>query len=80
MIEQELKELKDSVIKPIKKKIELFLGQEYDMSRIEALWDLGYLPISVRALEEGTISNSQKIIISSNKTIKEGDRVRLEEE
>lgn len=32
------------------------------------------------ALEEGTISNSQKIIISSNKTIKEGDRVRLEEE
>ena len=32
------------------------------------------------ALTEGTISNSQKIIVSSNKTIKEGDRVRLEEE
>lgn len=32
------------------------------------------------ALTEGIISNSQKIIVSSNKTIKEGDRVRLEEE
>lgn len=32
------------------------------------------------ALEEGIISNSQKIIVSSNKIIKEGDRVRLEEE
>lgn len=32
------------------------------------------------ALEDGTINNSQKIIVSSNKTIKEGDRVRMEEE
>lgn len=32
------------------------------------------------ALKEGSISNRQKIIVSSNKAIKEGDRVRLEEE
>lgn len=32
------------------------------------------------ALDQGIISSGQKIIVSSNKTIKEGDRVRLEEE
>lgn len=71
MIEQELKELKDSVIKPIKKKIELFLGQEYDMSRIEALWDLGYLPISVRALEEGTICPIKIPMLTIHNTLPE---------
>ena len=50
-----LKRLRDSVLLPVKKKIETFLGAEYDISRFEALWDLGYLPLNVRALEEGTI-------------------------
>jgi len=32
-----------------------YLGSEYDVSHFEALHDLGYLPIEIKALEEGTI-------------------------
>jgi len=32
----------------------MYLGCEYDVSHIEALWDLGYLPIKMKALPEGT--------------------------
>jgi nicotinamide phosphoribosyltransferase len=32
----------------------MYLGTDYDVSHIEALWDLGYLPIKVKAIKEGT--------------------------
>jgi len=41
------------------KDMSLYLGMEYDGKHFEELWDLGYLPIRVKALPEGieTITN-----------------------
>ena len=47
--------LKDKVCSEIKKEYSLLLGTDFDVSHIEALWDLGYLPIRVKALSEGTL-------------------------
>ena len=33
----------------------MYLGTDYDVSHIEALWDLGYLPVEFKALPEGTV-------------------------
>ena len=44
----------NDVLEEIKKEYSLYLGEDYDVSHIEALWDLGYLPIEVKALPEGT--------------------------
>ncbi len=44
---------KYTVCAEIKREYEQYLGSDYDMTRIEALHDLGYLPISVSALPEG---------------------------
>lgn len=49
-----VKALKNRVISTLKEEFDMYLGTDYDMSQIEALWDLGYLPIEVRALDEGT--------------------------
>lgn len=51
-----IKELKNKVISEIKTELSLYMGSDYDTSYFEALWDLGYLPIKVKTLEEGTIS------------------------
>ena len=51
----ELSKLKDKAINPIKEEIELFLGMKYDTTHFEKLWDLGYLPLEIRALDEGTL-------------------------
>ena len=55
LAQQELTKLKESVINPIKKELDMYLGIDYDISHFEQLWDLGYLPIEVRALDEGSI-------------------------
>lgn len=49
-----VKKMKDSVCQEIKREYSLYLGTDYDVSHIEALWDLGYLPVKVKALPEGT--------------------------
>lgn len=49
------KKIKDQVCQEIKKEYSLYLGTDYDVSHIEALWDLGYLPIKVKALPEGSL-------------------------
>jgi len=49
------KEIKESVCQEIKKEYSMYLGAEYDVSHIEALWDLGYLPIEVKAIPEGEL-------------------------
>lgn len=46
---------KDEVCGEIKKEYDFYLGGDYDVSHIEALHDLGALPIHVRALPEGTL-------------------------
>jgi nicotinamide phosphoribosyltransferase len=46
---------KDKVCGEMKKELELYLGMPYDVSHFEALHDLGYLPINVKIIEEGTL-------------------------
>jgi len=47
--------LKKKVLTDIKTELDFYLGGDYDVTHFEKLWDLGYLPIEVRALGEGTI-------------------------
>lgn len=53
-IKNVLKNQRDKVCQEIKKEYSIYLGYDYDVSHIERLWDLGYLPIKVKALPEGT--------------------------
>lgn len=47
--------IKRRVCQEIKTEYSAYLGTDYDISHIEALWDLGYLPIKVKALPEGSL-------------------------
>lgn len=61
---------KEQVISSIKKDLSAHIGSEYDVTHFEELWDLGYLPIKVKAIPEGmfvpikipflTITNTDK--------------------
>jgi nicotinamide phosphoribosyltransferase len=46
---------KEEVCGEMKRELSLYLGTDYDVSHFEALHDLGYLPIHVKAIEEGTL-------------------------
>lgn len=46
---------KEKVCSEIKKEISMYLGTDYDVSHFEALHDLGYLPIKVKSIPEGTL-------------------------
>ena len=46
---------RNNICQEIQKEYSLYLGAEYDVSHIEDLWDLGYLPIKVKSLPEGTL-------------------------
>ena len=46
---------KDEVCGEMKRELSMYLGTDYDVSHFEALHDLGYLPIHVKAIEEGTL-------------------------
>lgn len=46
---------KEEICQEAKVYLSNYLGTEYDVSHFEALYDLGYLPIEVKALEEGTV-------------------------
>lgn len=46
---------KDQVCGEMKQELSMYLGIDYDVSHFEALHDLGYLPIAVQALSEGTL-------------------------
>lgn len=50
-----LDKVKSRVCGEIKKEYSMYLGYDYDVSHIEALWDIGYLPIRVKALPEGSL-------------------------
>ena len=47
------RQTKTKVCEEIKKEYSMYLGEDFDVSHIEALWELGYLPIKVKAIEEG---------------------------
>jgi nicotinamide phosphoribosyltransferase len=46
---------KNLVINQAKKYLSSYLGTDYDVSHFEELYDLGYLPIEIKALKEGSI-------------------------
>ncbi len=46
---------KSEVIGEVKDFLSSYLGSDYDVSHLEALHDLGYLPIHIKGLDEGTI-------------------------
>jgi nicotinamide phosphoribosyltransferase len=45
---------KDEVCSEMKQELSMYLGADYDVSHFEALHDLGYLPINVKSLTEGS--------------------------
>lgn len=47
---------KNEVCQEAKQYLSSYLGTDYDVSHYEALHDLGYLPVEVKSLEEGTVT------------------------
>ena len=46
---------KEEVCSEIKRELSLYLNTDYDVSHFEQLHDLGYLPVKIKALPEGTL-------------------------
>lgn len=46
---------KDEVCGEMKKELSMYLGTDYDVTHFENLHDLGYLPIVVKSIDEGTL-------------------------
>ena len=46
---------KDEVCGEMKRELSMYLNTDYDVSHFEALHDLGYLPIVVKTIEEGSL-------------------------
>ncbi len=46
---------KNDVCREMKLELSMYLNTDYDVSHFEALHDLGYLPIEVKAIEEGSL-------------------------
>ena len=46
---------KDEVCGEMKRELSLYLGIDYDVTHFEKLHDLGYLPIAVKGIKEGTL-------------------------
>lgn len=47
--------MKSEVCGEIKRELSMYLGTDYDVTHFEKLHDLGYLPIHVKIIEEGTL-------------------------
>lgn len=62
---------KEQVCQELQKHLNSYLGVEYDIYHFEALYDLKYLPIEVRALEEGTVIESKIPILTIHNTLPE---------
>ena len=71
LAEQGLRELRNSTLQPIKQELDMYLGIDYDISHFENLWDLGYLPIEVRALDEGSICPIRTPMLTIHNTLPE---------
>lgn len=62
---------KDVVCGEMKKELSLYLNTDYDVSHFEALHDLGYLPIEVKSLEEGTLVPIRVPVMTIKNTLPE---------
>lgn len=62
---------KDEVCGEMKRELSLYLNTDYDVSHFEALHDLGYLPIKVKSIEEGSLVPIKVPVLTIYNTIPE---------
>lgn len=62
---------KDVVCGEMKRELSMYLNTDYDVSHFEALHDLGYLPIKVKVIEEGTLVPIKIPVLTIYNTIPE---------
>jgi nicotinamide phosphoribosyltransferase len=62
---------KDVVCGEMKRELSMYLNTDYDVSHFEALHDLGYLPIKVKAIEEGTVVPAKVPVLTIYNTVPE---------
>lgn len=62
---------KTEVCGEIKKELSVYLMSDYDVSHIEALHELGYLPIQVRAIPEGEFVKYRTPLMTIHNTLPE---------
>jgi nicotinamide phosphoribosyltransferase len=62
---------KDEVCSEMKNELSMYLGTDYDVSHFEALHDLGYLPIRVKSIEEGTLVPMRVPVLTIVNTVPE---------
>ena len=53
--DEELREMKAEVLDEIAREFSQYTGLEYATQHFSELWDLGYLPIEIRSMDEGTV-------------------------
>jgi nicotinamide phosphoribosyltransferase len=62
---------KEEVCGEMKRELSMYLNTDYDVSHFEALWDLQYLPIKVKAIEEGTVVSAKVPVLTIYNTVPE---------
>lgn len=62
---------KENILKELKNFYSSYIGKDYDVSHFEKLHDLGYLPIHVKGLEEGTIVGAKIPVFTIVNTLPE---------
>jgi nicotinamide phosphoribosyltransferase len=62
---------KDEVCGEMKRELSLYLGTDYDVTHFEQLHDLGYLPINVKGIEEGTLVPMKVPVLTIYNTLPE---------
>lgn len=62
---------KDEVCGEMKRELSLYLGTDYDVTHFEQLHDLGYLPINVKGIEEGTLVPMRVPVLTIYNTLPE---------
>lgn len=62
---------KNTVCSELQFHLNSYLGSHYDISHFESLYDLGYLPIEVRALEEGRVIAEKLPVLTIHNTLPE---------
>jgi nicotinamide phosphoribosyltransferase len=62
---------KEEVCGEMKRELSLYLGTDYDVTHFEKLHDLGYLPINVKGIEEGTLVPMKVPVLTIYNTLPE---------
>jgi nicotinamide phosphoribosyltransferase len=62
---------KDEVCGEMKRELSMYLNTDYDVAHFEALHDLGYLPIHIKAIEEGTLVPMKVPVLTIYNTLPE---------